>query len=330
MMKPPDTTLVARFRADLEVLIGRSLGAEERLGVAVSGGPDSMALLLLAHAAYKGRVIAATVNHGLRPDAAGEAAFVAGLCSKLGVAHRILVLASDPRSSRGGVQARAREGRYRLLGEWLAEERVNLMATAHHLEDQAETLLMRLARGAGVDGLAAIRPKALLWNAAVLRPLLGWRRHELAAIAEAAGLTAIDDPSNRDPAYDRTAFRALLGREPLLDPTRLAKSAANLLGAGDAIHWAADEAMSTKLKWPDDQTIAVEVANLPPAIMRLLVSHALMTMQTRVGKFHGPIEGLDDFIANVESKGVATLAGVKCSASEDIWTFRPAPPRRTG
>src|ERR1044071_7669487 len=127
---------VARFRADLEALTG---GPPERLGVAVSGGPDSLALLLLAHAAYPGRVHAATVDHGLRPESAAEAAFVAGLCGARDIPHATLRAEMQERSN---IQAAARARRYALLTQWLGGIGAQFLATAHHLDDQAETLLM--------------------------------------------------------------------------------------------------------------------------------------------------------------------------------------------
>src|SRR4051812_14287712 len=129
---------VARFRADLERLTG---GAPVRLGIAVSGGPDSLALLLLASAAYPGRIEAATVDHGLRPEGAAEAAFVGRLCVRLGLPHAIL---RAQMTETANVQAAARTRRYALLTQWLAATGAAFLATAHHLDDQAETLVMRL------------------------------------------------------------------------------------------------------------------------------------------------------------------------------------------
>src|SRR5580765_3765844 len=119
---------IARFRADLEALTG---GAPERLGLAVSGGPDSLALLLLANAAYPGRVHAATVDHGLRPEGAAEAAFVAGICGELAIPHA--TLRAEMRET-SNIQAAARARRYALLGQWVAEIGAAFLATAHHLD----------------------------------------------------------------------------------------------------------------------------------------------------------------------------------------------------
>src|SRR4051812_29251127 len=148
----PDQKLVDRFSREVDQLIGPG----ERIGVAVSGGPDSLALLLLAARARPGLVEAATVDHALRPESAGEAAFVAELCGRLAVPHEILTVEWEEKPETA-IQERARIARYRLLGRWAKERGLTALATAHHLDDQAETFLMRLARGAGVKGLAGMR-----------------------------------------------------------------------------------------------------------------------------------------------------------------------------
>jgi len=147
---------VGRFAA------GLGAHREPALAVAVSGGPDSLALMLLAHAVPGLTVTALTVDHGLRPEAAEEARFVAALAAARGIAHHILPVRVEDCGQ--GVQAAARAARYAALGGWCASAGVGLLATAHHADDQAETLLMRLARGAGVGGLAGIRRKRSGWS----------------------------------------------------------------------------------------------------------------------------------------------------------------------
>src|SRR5689334_14701970 len=144
----PEPAHVERFSRDLNALIA----PEERIGIAVSGGPDSLALLLLAAAARRGKVEAATVDHALRPESRGEAEDVAALCRGLGVPHSILT-ASWRKKPESAIQQRAREARYGLLGDWAKARNLRAILTGHHLDDQAETLIMRLMRGAGVRGL---------------------------------------------------------------------------------------------------------------------------------------------------------------------------------
>ncbi|WP_339501760.1 tRNA lysidine(34) synthetase TilS, partial [Pseudomonas canadensis] len=127
------------------------------IALAVSGGPDSMAMLALAAAAFPGQVHAATVDHRLRAAAAAEARMVAAWCANAGVPHTTLVVAEP--IGPGSVQARARAVRYELLLPWAAEIGASCLATAHHADDQAETFLMRAALGSGVAGLAGIRAR---------------------------------------------------------------------------------------------------------------------------------------------------------------------------
>jgi tRNA(Ile)-lysidine synthase len=145
----PDPELIARFAADLAAL-RRNCAP---FGLAVSGGPDSMALLLLAHAALPGAIEAATVDHGLRAEAAAEAEFVASICASLGVPHVTLGVRLAP----GNLQSEARVARYSALADWACERGIGAIATAHHADDQAETLLLRLGRASGVAGLAGVR-----------------------------------------------------------------------------------------------------------------------------------------------------------------------------
>ncbi len=145
-----------RFARDLTALVAAPT-SDHPLALAVSGGPDSMAMLALAAAAFPGRVIAATVDHRLRAAAAQEAAMVAGWCAAQGIAHA--TLAPDHPPAGASLQAQARHVRYALLGDWALAHGAGALATAHHADDQAETFLMRAARGSGPAGLAGIRPR---------------------------------------------------------------------------------------------------------------------------------------------------------------------------
>ena len=230
---------VTRFAGDLaRVWPEQSAeGAAGHLGVAVSGGPDSLALLLLAHAALPGRVAAATVDHGLRAESAAEAEGVARVCAQLGVPHRTLPVCVGE----GSVQSAAREARYAALAGWMGEQGLAALATAHHADDQAETLLMRLNRASGVAGLAGVRERGPVPGAELLliRPLLGWRRGELVGIVAAAGFAPVDDPSNADHRFDRARLRAQMAGAPWLDVPAIARSAAHLADADAALEWAA-------------------------------------------------------------------------------------------
>ena len=234
MNLPPAPDLISRFAADLDALVAPGT----KVGVAVSGGPDSLALLLLATAARPGQVQAATVDHALRPESRAEAEMVGAVCKRIDARHSILTI-DWPKSPKSNFQAQAREARYELLGSWARGRGITAVATAHHLDDQAETLLMRLARGAGIGGLGSVRTRRpLVKGAELVRPLLGWRKAELTALVGAAGIEPVDDPSNRDPRHDRVRMREWLKRADWAEPERIAASAAWLDEADQALDWA--------------------------------------------------------------------------------------------
>lgn len=188
------------------------LAAEARLLVAVSGGPDSVALLaLLAEWAREpGRPVlhAATVDHGLRAASGEEAEGVAALCDRLGVPHRILRWGGPKPAA--GLQERARAARYALLAEEAERLGGAVLVTAHTQDDQAETLLMRMARGSGPSGLAAMRERVRKGGITLVRPLLGVPKARLVATVQAQGLAFVTDPSNGDPRFERVRWRALM------------------------------------------------------------------------------------------------------------------------
>ncbi|GKY88674.1 tRNA(Ile)-lysidine synthase [Sinisalibacter aestuarii] len=224
--------------------LGRTLSADPfwkdltRLGVAVSGGGDSMALLHLLAAcapAHGVTLAAATVDHGLRPEAAAEAAFVAETCARLGIAHD--TLRWQGWDGQGNLQAEARAARYRLLGGWAVAQRLDAVALAHTADDQAETFVMRLAREAGVDGLAAMDPLVERDGARFWRPVLAQGRDDLRSWLSAHGLGWCDDPSNEDERYDRVRARKALAvlAELGIDRGRLGGVSRNLAAASRAL-----------------------------------------------------------------------------------------------
>ena len=295
------------------------------VGLAVSGGPDSLALLALAHAALPGKFAVATVDHRLRAASADEAAMVAGLCDRLEIAHRTLAVEV---LRKGNLSAQARTARYAALGAWAVEQGLAAIATAHHADDQAETLLLRLNRGAGLTGLAAMRPRAPLPGSpdiALLRPLLGWRKAELVAVVAAAGWTPADDPSNRDPRFDRARLRAALAANAWLDPARVAASAAHLRDAADALDWAVAREFAERVAADGDVT---DYRPTAPRAIRLGVL-ARIVAQTVVGAQPPRGAELARLLASLEAGGVATLGGWRGDArGGDGWRFTRPPPHR--
>lgn len=182
-----------------------------RIAVAVSGGADSLALALLLYEwsrPFGGHITALSVDHGLRPEAAAEARFVARTLKPLGLAHRTLRWrGAKPVTN---ISAEARRARYDLLSRCCQRRGLLHLALGHHLDDQAETFLLRLGRGSGLDGLAAMSPIVELPALRLLRPLLDLPKARLEATLRARGLNWVEDPTNRDPAQARARLRELL------------------------------------------------------------------------------------------------------------------------
>lgn len=181
------------------------------IAVAVSGGADSMALAILTDMWVRengGAVTALIIDHGLRSEAAAEARLTVRRLENRGIPSQVLKWQGAKPVS--GVQAAARHARYSLLDTWCRENGVLHLAVAHHADDQAETFLMRLKRGSGPDGLAAMQPVRELRSCRLLRPLLGFPKARLVATLRAKGLDWVEDPSNRNEKYARTAVRAAL------------------------------------------------------------------------------------------------------------------------
>lgn len=311
-----------------------------RLALAVSGGPDSTALLLLV-AAWRARrtdapdIHVLTVDHGLRPEAATEACAVAALSGRLGLPCRILTsTAPKPSANR---QAAARDLRQRLLLEACAELGAEALVLAHHLDDQAETFLLRLARGSGVYGLAAM-PAQGFWQddagtcVTVLRPLLTVSKESLVATCEAAGEAFAEDPSNGDPAYARTRLRTLmpaLAGEGL-DAATLAATAARLASAAAVVDAQVDAVLASRAVFhpAGPARLSVEaLTSLPRETLLRLFARLLADVG---GEAYPPrlvrLEGLVERLAASE-QGQATLAGAVVRRRGDALFFWREPGR---
>ncbi len=270
-LSTPETALGTFFN-------GQDLRA---VGVAVSGGSDSTALLHLAAdwaAAEGARLVAATVDHGLRAQAAAEAEAVGHMCRRLGIAHAVLCWRDW--DGAGNVQAEARAGRYRLLAEWGQREGLDCILLGHTMDDQAETVLMRLARRAGVDGLAAMAARFERQGQVFGRPLLGQRRADLRAMLRARGVDWIDDPSNEDARFDRIKARRALGglAEIGLDAEALATVSANMADVRAALEWQVAQLANEAVR-QEAGDLLVDLAALegvPGEIRRRLLVAALL------------------------------------------------------
>lgn len=276
---------------------------------------------MLAYAALPDRIAVATVDHGLRAAAADEALKVAELCAALGVPHHTLPVTLDP----GNLQAEARNARYAALAGWAEKQGLAAIATAHHADDQAETLLARLGRGSGVAGLAGVRARGLVPNTRlpVLRPLLGWRRAELAAVVEAAGITAAQDPSNHDDRFDRVRLRKALAQADWLDVSMLAASAAHLADADMALDWAAQR------EWAECVERAPLGLTYRPQAPRAIALRVLARIVTELGGEAPRGSQLARLFDSLIARQPMSIGDLVARAMPGGWEFTKAPKRRS-
>jgi tRNA(Ile)-lysidine synthase len=308
------------------------------LVLAVSGGPDSVALMWLAARWRKGfargpKLIAVTVDHGLREGAAREAREVKRLARSLDIEHRTLRWRGDKPSR--GVPAAAREARYRLLAQAARAVRATHVLTAHTRDDQAETLLMRLLRGSGIAGLSAMARESQRGGILLARPLLDVPKARLIATLNKAKIAFADDPTNRDTAFTRPRLRALL---PLLaaeggDARGLARLASRLARANAAVEVLTDGA-ERYLALKDSSLPGFDArafAGLPEEIRLRLLRRGLDRVghegPAELGKAEALLATLDQAIA-AQSGLKTTLAGAVVSLARDRIRITPAPSRR--
>lgn len=267
-------TLEARFAASLECLGATPV----RIGVAVSGGGDSVALMHLAHGWAKSRaayVAAVTVDHGLRVESKAEAETVAKQCADLGVLHDVLHWQNW--DGAGNLQNAARSARYGLISDWARAAKLDAVLIGHTEDDIAETFLMRLARKSGVGGLSAMADQFTRDGVAFLRPLSQVSRMDLRAYLQAKGLAWVDDPSNDDPVFDRVKIRrALTDLAPLgLDAAAISTSARALADVKSAVlYYAKQEGLQRVTEDRGDLTLDLS-GDLPTEIRRRLISIGL-------------------------------------------------------
>jgi tRNA(Ile)-lysidine synthase len=327
--------------------------------LAVSGGPDSTALMLLAARWRQTRkrgpkLIAATIDHGLRPEAKREALAVKKLARSLRIEHRTLRWTG--RKPKTGIQEAARAARYRLLAQVSrsVSQKANgaPILTAHTRDDQAETVLFRMMRGSGIGGLAGMRAGSLLPGHAgekieLLRPLLGIPKSRLIATLKAAKVAYAEDPSNRDPRFTRPRLRQLMPQLAAegLTAGRLAKLASRAVRAEAALHETMEAALPklAPAPWPEKGPVvmnAEDFCGLPDEIgLRVLERVINWTGDegpVELGKLEAQFGALIDAIegARAAPQGAArfrrTLAGSLVTLAGDRLVIERAPPRRSG
>jgi tRNA(Ile)-lysidine synthase len=325
--------------SELSVLFA-DLAKLKAIALAVSGGPDSTALLWLI-AKWRRRlrappgVVAITIDHRLRKESAAEARAVKQLAATLDIPHTTLRW-SGAKPLRG-LPAAAREARYAMLAKAARKAGANIVLTAHTRDDQAETFMMRLSRGSGLAGLASMPRYLSRGDLTVVRPLLNVPKARLIATLRKAGVSFADDPTNRDTAFTRPRWRQLmpqLAREGL-DARGIERLVARLARANAALEAVADRAERTLVRQDGARrSIAVkDFATLPQEIRLRILQRTI----DRVGH-EGPAELgkletlLDELSRAAEGKPRPfrrTLAGALIGSVKDIITIEPAPPRRT-
>lgn len=302
------------------------------VAVAVSGGADSLCLALLAHDWARqrgGEAVALTVDHGLRVESAAEAEQVGRWLAGQGVRHVVLRWQGDKPSA--DIQAQARAARYRLLEEWCAAHNVLHLLLAHHQDDQAETLLLRLARGSGVDGLSAMAPVSEGFSVRTLRPLLSVPHAGLTATLLARGQHWVEDPSNRNPAYARVRMRGLMSSLAAegMSAERLAATARRLGRARAALEEMVAEAAARWVELHPAGHALVEPAAFRSGSEEVGLRLLARLVQTVGGGGYAPREERILFLHGRLSAGLdhaATLGGCRI----DLWQGRVLVCREAG
>lgn len=211
------------------------------------------------------------------------------------------------------------------MAEWMRERSLYALATAHHADDQAETLVMRLNRGAGVRGLAGMRTVSPLPGAPdlpLLRPLLQWRRDELAQIVAQSGFAAADDPSNRNETFERVRIRNALAGAEWLNLAALAQTAHRIADADEALIWAADR------EWLEAVELQGQHLTYRPTAPRAIRLRVLERIVAQIGQGNPRGSEVNRWLKALEEGRTATLAGVKGVGKAEIWQFAPVPLHR--
>jgi tRNA(Ile)-lysidine synthase len=317
------------------------------LVLAVSGGSDSTALLLIAARWAAGlkkqrksapKLLAVTIDHGLRPEAAREAAAVKRLARRLGISHQTLRWRG--RKPKTGLQEAARIARYHLLAGAASRAGYEHILTAHTLDDQAETVLFRLARGSGLTGLAGMAHASPIPadGAAIflVRPLLRVSKARLAATLKVAGVGFSEDPTNRDPRFTRTRLRALmphLAREGL-DARSLARLAMRMRRAEATVEFAVAAARAALAPgpWRDRGPIVLEAQrfnDLPAEVALRLLGRAIAHTGNEGPVELGKLEQLYEALRTTSDTPLRrTLAGALLTLGNGRLAIERAPARR--
>lgn len=300
------------------------------LAVAVSGGGDSIALLHLLNHWGQRRLFAVTVDHGLRADSAAEAISVAAAAADLAIPHTTLKW--EGWNGRGNLQDRARTARRTLIAEWARRRGIPAIALGHTADDQAETFLMRLSRGSGLDGLAAMEPVTVANGVTWFRPLMAIRRDALRVYLTEAGISWHDDPSNEDRTFDRVRMRGALKSlsKEGIDVPRIVATTKRLQSAKQVLYTATRDLaqMATQMHPAGDMTLALDRLTAAAHAVRLrLFSEALRHIS---GAYYTPRAYQSEAILKALTDGSfadQAFHGCLIRKKDDTLTIRREPAR---
>lgn len=300
------TLTATDFTRRLAKLSGISKNTPAHFALAVSGGADSLALLALAAKVNNPnwRFSVLTVNHGLRAAAAKETRYVAKLARTHGLGVKTLDWQGAPPTR--DIQATAREIRYRLMTDWCQQNSCTALVVAHHLEDQAETFLLRLARGSGLDGLTAMQSRSLHYGVTLLRPFLDIPRARLHATTQKAGFVPVDDPSNHDDRFARVRMRQVMDTLAAegLSPARLSETAARLQTARTALDEVTAQATADLVTNDAYGTVYVDrtaFKKLPVEVLRRLMARLLTSQSAYPPAYPPRAERLAAVLADIKA-----------------------------
>ena len=307
------------------------VSTQTEVALAVSGGPDSMALLLLADRWRRARIkrgqvapdlVIYSIDHGLRPEAASECEFVLAKARALG--YHAETLSKEQPKPKTRLQEMARKLRYQLLAGACNQRGIKMLMTAHHIDDQAETLLMRLARGSGVDGLSAMAPESRHYGLTLFRPLLGFEKSDLVALLEQNNWDYLQDPSNNDPDFERVRLRA---QRPVLNelgltPAMISLGADRLRRAKLALNEVSDQFLAKNALISDYGTARIDQLALNDSPDEIAIRALSKVLLVCGGSLDVPnLAKLEQLMAKLKAdfSTSRTLAGCRIIAKGDFW-----------
>ncbi|MGN7439177.1 MAG: tRNA lysidine(34) synthetase TilS [Alcanivorax sp.] len=289
------SSFYGRFRQNMEDHFGDIIHSCQGIAVGVSGGPDSMALChLLSQILGDGQTLyAITVDHRLRKEAAHEAAQVGELLSSLHNVKHVTLQWGYEAQPESRIQERAREARYHLMTQYMKDNGVSALFTAHHLDDQAETFLFRLSKGSGLDGLSAMPFRNELHDDFyICRPLLNLSKNDILQFCRENSLSYINDPSNQSDAFARVRLRKSMDvlKEEGLTPKRLGVTATRMLRAREALDFYAARAGEQGVILKDSDRVVFDCKLLllnPFEVVLRVISAAMKEVQGNSGQHYG-------------------------------------------